>query len=122
MNLFIPAVLANCPVPNSTMEGGITMLCLTLSEGDYVMIGDSIKVHFNCTKGKEVVFGVEAPRELLVVRSELYEDGLIKMAEDGDVGAQALTTRLQEEHAERRQKYSRKPRVRHTKQERSMAV
>jgi sRNA-binding carbon storage regulator CsrA len=104
------------------MEGGITMLCLTLSEGDYVMIGDSIKVHFNCTKGKEVVFGVDAPRELKVIRSGLYESRLAKMAEDGNAEAQVLTTRLQEEHEERRQKYSRKPRVRHAKQERSMAV
>ena len=80
------------------------MLSLTIREGEYVMIGDSIKVHFNRKKGKDLVLGVEAPREVKITRSQAYEGETDKLAEQGDWDAIKLSHRLKQEHAERRQK------------------
>ena len=81
------------------------MLCVSIREGEYVMIGDSIKVHFNRTKSKDLILGIEAPREINISRSKAYEDGIERMAEEGNQEAQGLSMRLKEEHAERRQRY-----------------
>ena len=100
------------------------MLCLSLSEGEYVMIGDSIKVHFNRTKGKDLVLGVEAPREVEIKRGNAYEHGLKKKAEDGNTEALKLSKRLEEEHAERRSRYPGRTAVsnRNASKERRVAV
>jgi len=91
------------------------MLNVTIGQGEYVMIGDSIKVYFNRTKGKALSLGIEAPKDVKVLRRKVYEDGVEKMAGEGNQEAMVLSTRLKEEHAERLQK-STKPRTRCTMQ------
>ena len=69
------------------------------------LLGDNIKVHFNRSKGKDLVLGVEAPREMEIKRRGIYESELDKKAESGDVNAQQLSEQLKKEHAERRLGY-----------------
>ncbi|MCL2388557.1 MAG: carbon storage regulator [Defluviitaleaceae bacterium] len=57
------------------------MLSLKVKEGDYIMIGDNIKVHFTYKAGKDTLeLAVEAPRELSVLRGELLEGGATNVA------------------------------------------
>jgi len=81
------------------------MLCVSIGEGDYVLIGDNIKVHFNRTKGKDLVLGIEAPREVAIQRCQIYEKGLEQRAFDGNNEAKELAQKLKQEHAERRNRY-----------------
>ena len=98
------------------------MLIVTLNEGDYVMIGDSIRVHFDHKNGRDsLALGIEAPRDLTVLRGKLYEEGIAEKAATGDIEAQRLSTKLKAEYKERRRKsYIR--RGRRDKQERRMAA
>jgi carbon storage regulator len=48
------------------------MLVLGVNEGDYVMIGDEIKIRVMKT-GAQFRLAIDAPRELLVLRKSLYE-------------------------------------------------
>ena len=47
------------------------MLVLTRNEGQSILIGDGIKVTVVSTKGGQVRFGIEAPREITVLREEV---------------------------------------------------
>ena len=79
------------------------MLHLTLTKGEYVMIGDDIRVYYDHNTGKfNVAFGIDAPREIPVVRSQVYEDGIAKQAAEGDREAMLLLEEIMEENAERR--------------------
>ncbi len=49
------------------------MLMLGVSEGDYIMIGDSIKVRVVKT-GNVFRLGIDAPRELEIARKRQYEE------------------------------------------------
>ena len=56
-------------------ERGFHMLLLNLSEGDYIIIGDNIKVHFDHKVNQDTMdLAVEAPREISVLRGKLYEE------------------------------------------------
>jgi len=81
------------------------MLCVSIAEGDYVMIGDSVKVYFNRMKGKELILGVEAPREINIQRCQVYEKGLEQEADRGNLEAKLLSNQLKQEHTERRSRY-----------------
>ncbi len=50
------------------------MLMLTVKTGEYVMIGDEIKIRLEDVGGGHIRVGVEAPRELTVLRQLLYEE------------------------------------------------
>jgi carbon storage regulator CsrA len=53
----------------------IHMLLLSVSEGDYIMIGDNIKVHFDHKVNQNTLdLAVEAPKEITVLRGKLYEE------------------------------------------------
>ena len=53
------------------------MLMISLNKGEYVMIGDNIKVHFDHKINKDTLdIAIEAPREISVLRSKLYEESL----------------------------------------------
>lgn len=81
------------------------MLLVTVREGDYVMIGENIKVHFDVMRGKEgLTLGIEAPREIEVLRGSLYEKNIAEMAQAGDESARALHQKLREEHIARRKR------------------
>lgn len=47
------------------------MLVLSRKEGERLVIGDNITVTINRISGNKVVVGIEAPREVRVIRGEL---------------------------------------------------
>lgn len=50
------------------------MLVLTRMEGESIVIGEDIRITLLEIRGGQVRIGVQAPREVPVVRSELLED------------------------------------------------
>jgi len=57
------------------------MLRISLREGDYVMLGDNIRISYDSMNGKNhLVLGIEAPREVEVLRGKIYEERIEKMA------------------------------------------
>ena len=53
------------------------MLVLTRKEGQPIMIGDDVRVTVVSTKGGQVRFGIEAPRDVAVLREELKHRGAV---------------------------------------------
>ena len=49
------------------------MLVLTRKEQEAIMIGDSIVVRVLEVRGDQVRLGIEAPRDVVVHREEVYE-------------------------------------------------
>lgn len=49
------------------------MLILTRREGESVLIGDDIQLTALRVDGQQVRFGIEAPREVVILREELVE-------------------------------------------------
>jgi carbon storage regulator len=49
------------------------MLILTRRLGEYITIGDDIKITFLDIKGKQLRIGIEAPRNVAVHRGEIYQ-------------------------------------------------
>ena len=47
------------------------MLVLSRKEGEQLLIGDNVVVTINRISGNRVAIGIEAPREVRVVRGEL---------------------------------------------------
>jgi carbon storage regulator len=47
------------------------MLVLTRSEGQSISIGDGVKVKVVSTKGSQVRFGIDAPRDVTIFREEV---------------------------------------------------
>jgi carbon storage regulator len=47
------------------------MLVLTRSEGQSIIIGDGVKVTVVSTTGGQVRFGIEAPRDMTILREEV---------------------------------------------------
>lgn len=47
------------------------MLVLSRKRTEVLNIGSNIKVHVLCIKGDRVKIGIEAPRDVVVVRSEI---------------------------------------------------
>jgi len=79
------------------------MLIVTVYEGEYVMIGDNIRVYYDHKNGRDsLALGIEAPEDVQVLRSRLYEEEIARRAEAGDIAAQQLHTQLKTEHEERR--------------------
>jgi len=81
------------------------MLVITLHEGDYVMIGDNIKVHFDHTRGKDILsLGIEAPKDIEILRGKVYEKGIAKLAAEGDEEARELSKKLKREYNSRKRR------------------
>jgi carbon storage regulator len=49
------------------------MLVLTRRVGEWITIGDDVRVRVVSTKGDQVQLGVEAPREIAVHRGEIFD-------------------------------------------------
>lgn len=58
------------------------MLILTRKPGESIKIGEDIYITLLATKGNQSRIGIDAPRELDVVRTELLEKGVRKHAND----------------------------------------
>jgi carbon storage regulator len=49
------------------------MLVLTRRTGEWITIGDDVRVRVVSVKGDQVQLGVEAPREIAVHRGEIFD-------------------------------------------------
>ena len=98
------------------------MLLVSLKESDYVMIGDNIKVSFKQMKGKDhLVLGIDAPRDVPVLRGKAYEEEVAESAISGDSEKQALAGQLRKDYEARRRE-SQNRRARREGQERRIAA
>ncbi len=64
------------------------MLVLSRKEGQRVLIGDNIVITVNRVSGNRITLGIEAPKDVRVVRGELEvaaPQGLSLVSEDGSV-------------------------------------
>jgi carbon storage regulator len=48
------------------------MLILTRKLGESIQVGDNIRITFLDIKGKQIRIGIEAPKEVIVHREEVY--------------------------------------------------
>lgn len=81
------------------------MLNLNLSEGEYILIGDNIKVYFNQRLSLDsVAVAVDAPEDMLIMRRKPYIEGVALLAACGDDNARLLSEKLEAEEAERQLK------------------
>jgi carbon storage regulator CsrA len=83
------------------------MLYLTLVEGDYAVIGGNVKVVLERIDAKDRVFiGIEAPKDISVMRSQVYERNIAEeAARTGDKALEELSGSLAGQRTERRRKY-----------------
>lgn len=58
-------------IQTTTSTKGFIMLVLTRKEGEKLVIGDNIVVTINRIAGNRVAIGIDAPREVSIVRGEL---------------------------------------------------
>jgi sRNA-binding carbon storage regulator CsrA len=83
------------------------MLALALNEGDYVTIGDDIRIFLNhktATKGS-ISIGVQAPKDQVILRSTLYAEHLAELAKSGDEQAKERYVEVKKAHSKfRREK------------------
>ncbi len=49
------------------------MLILQRNEGESIYIGDQIKIHFLAMREGAIKVGIEAPKELIILRDELVD-------------------------------------------------
>ena len=70
------------------------MLIVTMRKGDYVVIGEDITVHYDDSNGRQLSIGINAPKSVPVLRGKLYEEAVIKQAEEGVEGAGKLVKQL----------------------------
>ena len=56
------------------------MLVIGRKPGEYIMIGDNIKVQVVKSKEGDLRLAVEAPKHVKITRGELYQDAQMKLA------------------------------------------
>lgn len=54
------------------------MLVLSRKEGEQILIGDDIVLTINWISGNRVSIGIEAPRKVKILRSEIATDYLVE--------------------------------------------
>jgi carbon storage regulator len=54
------------------------MLSLLVRQGDYVLIGNDIRIHVQRGVGRNMKIGIDAPKSVPVVRGEVYERSLME--------------------------------------------
>ena len=98
------------------------MPVMTVYEGDYVLIGENIRVFFDHRVNRDVMaITVDAPKDVTVLRDVLYEDEVSERAAAGDAEAQLLAKKLKKERAKKQREFY-AGRARREKQERRMAA
>jgi len=50
------------------------MLVITRKPGDWFQIGDDVKVYFLDNRGNQMRIGIDAPRDVKILRGELVEE------------------------------------------------
>lgn len=84
------------------------MAQINVKEGDYILIGEAVTIHFDYKTGRnEMVIAIDAPEEMTILGGKRYEESLADPHE-----YQRLT---QERSAQRRKTYA--SRARRNKQE-----
>ena len=79
------------------------MLHITLREGDYFMIGGNVKVQYKKYEGRDnMVIGVEAPKDVQILRGIYYEQEIEKLAAVGDEKAAEIAKKLRADYVRRR--------------------
>jgi carbon storage regulator len=58
----------------SRLQGGFAMLVLSRKEGERLVIGDNITLVISKIAGNRVTIGIEAPKDVKIMRSELQTD------------------------------------------------
>lgn len=58
------------------------MLVIGRKPGEYVVIGDNIKVKVVKSEEGDLRLAIDAPRDIRIVRGELYEEEMKKKAQD----------------------------------------
>lgn len=71
------------------------MLVLKRKVGEVVRIGDEIEVHVLAVEGDVIKLGFEAPRNVQIMRSELYEAIRAENIQAGNQGAEQSKQLLQ---------------------------
>jgi len=68
---------------------------MTVKEGDYLLIGDDIKLYFDRKTDRNTMrIAVDAPRSVPVLRGVLYEKSIAAQAESGNGEALELSNKL----------------------------
>jgi carbon storage regulator len=62
------------PRERTRLQGGFEMLVLSRKEGERLVIGDNITLVISKISGNRVTIGIEAPKEVKIVRSELQSE------------------------------------------------
>ncbi|CAH0344850.1 carbon storage regulator CsrA [Bacillus sp. CECT 9360] len=65
------------------------MLILTRKNGESIKIGDNIEITIVSAKNDQVKIGIKAPKEIEVVRNELFEETLSENQE-ASIGIEEL--------------------------------
>ena len=78
------------------------MLRMSVKNGEYIMVGDDVKIVFLGGGGGQTRIMVDAPKEVNIVRSKAIE----KRIEDPELLAKMPKYYLQEEHPEKYKKKS----------------
>jgi carbon storage regulator len=60
------------------------MLVLTRRIGESIQIGKDIEVHIISVEGNQIRIGVDAPKDVLVLRSELSGNSAAQLPFNGD--------------------------------------
>jgi carbon storage regulator len=55
------------------IQGGIIMLVLGRKPGEYVVIGDNIKIKVVKSLSGDLRLAIEAPKEIAIIRGEVWE-------------------------------------------------
>ena len=87
------------------------MLGLTMKKGDYLLIGNDIKITFQSACGGVASIGVSAPKSVKITRSTLYEKIIDEKVARGDKKAVEISQTLTAERYEREQDILRKERL-----------
>ncbi len=66
------------------------MLVITRQPGDSILIGEDIKVIILEVSGDKIKIGIEAPRSVRIMRSEVLDTEKSNLEADQTAGAQAL--------------------------------
>ncbi|WP_445487936.1 carbon storage regulator CsrA [Niallia sp. 03133] len=66
------------------------MLVLTRKQGEVIKIGDDIEITIIANKGEQVKIGIQAPKDIQILRKEIYDQTL----EENQQASQDISTIL----------------------------